>query len=74
MSILGPEQRSQIELEGAMPIEDGAFVVVRADLYGRIRPLIYGKELSIDEQRCLLSELGKSVGWDDPEMDVYNDL
>ena len=74
MSILSPEQRRQIEQEGVMPIDGGAFVVLRADLYDRIRSLIDGEELTIDEQRRLLSELGKSVGWDDPAMDVYNDL
>jgi hypothetical protein len=74
MSILSPEQRRQIEQEGFMPIDDGAFVVLRADLYDRIRSLIDGENLTIDEQRRLLSELGKSVGWDDPAMDVYNDL
>ena len=57
-----------------MPIEDGAFVVLRADLYDRVRSLIDGEDLTIDEQRWLLAELGRSVGWDDPAMDVYNDL
>jgi hypothetical protein len=33
-----------------------------------------GEELTIDEKRRLLSELGKNVGWDHPAMDVYNDL
>ena len=74
MSILSPEQRRQIEQEGVMAIDDGAFVVLRADLYDRIRSLIDGEDLTIDEQRRLLCELGKSVGWDDPAMDVYNDL
>jgi hypothetical protein len=74
MSILSLEQRRQIEQEGFMPIDDGAFVVLRADLYDRIRSLIDREDLTIDEQRRLLSELGKSVGWDDPAMDVYNDL
>ena len=31
--IRGSEQRRQIEQEGFMPIDDGAFVVVRADLW-----------------------------------------
>lgn len=74
MSVLSPEQRRQVEQEGMMPIEDGAFVVLRADLYDRVRALIDGEELTIDEQRRLLSELGTSVGWDDPSMDVYDDL
>ncbi len=51
MSILSPEQRRQIEQEGVIPIDDGAFVVLRADLYDRIRSLIEGEDLTIDEQR-----------------------
>jgi hypothetical protein len=72
--MLSPEERQHLEQEGVMPIEGGAFVVLRADLYERVRSLIEGEELTIDEQRRWLSELGKSVGWDDPAMDVYNDL
>ena len=26
------------------------------------------------EQTALLVEMGLSIGWDDPEMDVYNDM
>jgi hypothetical protein len=32
IGIRSPEQRRQIEQEGFMPIDDGAFVVARADL------------------------------------------
>ena len=27
-----------------------------------------------EERKALLVELGLSIGWDDPEMDVYNEL
>ena len=74
MGILSPEQRLQLEQEGVLPIEGGAFVVLTADLYDRVRSLIDGEELTIDEQRRLLAELGKSVGWDDRAMDVYDNL
>lgn len=30
--------------------------------------------LSHEEQRRLLKRAGRRAGWDDPEMDVYNDL
>lgn len=30
--------------------------------------------LSSDERRQLLVQAGLRAGWDDPEMDVYNDL
>ena len=30
--------------------------------------------LTEKERKALLVELGLSIGWDDPEMDVYNEL
>ena len=72
--MLSPEDRQHIEHAGVFPIEDGAFVVLRADLYELVRSLIEGDELTIDVQRRWLSELGKSAGWDDPTMDVSSDL
>ncbi|MBW3540167.1 MAG: hypothetical protein KY476_07850 [Planctomycetes bacterium] len=30
--------------------------------------------ITIDEQRELLRWLGPRIGWDDPEMDVYDEL
>ena len=30
--------------------------------------------LTQEEQRALLVQFGIRAGWDDPEMDIYNDL
>ena len=30
--------------------------------------------LTEEEQNALLIEFGRRAGWDDPEMDIYNDL
>lgn len=47
-------------------------VVIRADVFQTLAsddsPLTEG------EKRAMFIEAGKRAGWDDPEMDVYDDL
>jgi hypothetical protein len=74
MSTLSPEQRHAIESNGHVAIDDGAYVVVTAAAYERLRSLVVAGPLSIDEQKAMITQIGKKVGWDDPRMDVYNDL
>ncbi len=48
-------------------------VILRKDLFERVKYLIYDdSELSPDEMRHLLARLGSEAGWDDPEMDIYD--
>lgn len=59
----------------ADPETDVEYVVLRADVYERIRNLVYDDSpLTSGERRDLLVKAGLRAGWDDPEMDVYNDL
>jgi len=51
------------------------YVLLPADLYDKIRELYYEHStLTQDEKRALMLQAGLRAGWDDPEMDVYNDL
>ncbi len=51
------------------------YVVLPAEVFDRVRHVFYdANPLTIEEQRALLVQVGLSVGWDDPEMDVYNEL
>ncbi len=51
------------------------YVVLPAKIFDRIQDVFYNTNpLTIEEQRALLVKVGLSVGWDDPEMDVYNEL
>ena len=74
MNTLSPEQRQAIESNGHLAIDDGAYVVVKAAAYERLRSLLETGPLSIEEQKAMVAHIGKRVGWDDPRMDVYNDL
>jgi hypothetical protein len=57
------------------PATDEEFVVLRAEMYEHMRSLLCADHaLTHDEQRRLLFQAGLRAGWDDPEMDVYNEL
>ena len=46
-----------------------------AEIFDKVQHVFYdANPLTIEEQRALLVQVGLSVGWDDPEMDVYNEL
>lgn len=50
-------------------------IVVRADVFDRLKSVLYDDSpLSKREKSQLLVEAGLRAGWDDPVMDVYNDL
>jgi len=57
------------------PETNSEYVLLPADLYDQIRDLFYEHStLTKDEKRALMLQAGLRAGWDDPEMDVYNDL
>jgi hypothetical protein len=68
------QQAGDQPLEVVDPQTNRRYVLLRADIYERLHLLLEKGPLSKEEQRFLLHEAGKRAGWDDPEMDVYNDL
>ena len=52
------------------------YVVLPAEIFERMRKGVYYDDSPIteEERTALLIEMGLSIGWDDPEMDVYNDM
>ena len=52
------------------------YVVVPVETFERMRKGVYYDDgpITEEEQTALLVEMGLSIGWDDPEMDVYNDM
>jgi hypothetical protein len=57
------------------PETNSEYVLLPADVYDQIRELFYEHStLTPDEKRALMLQAGLRAGWDDPEMDVYNDL
>jgi hypothetical protein len=51
------------------------YVLLQAEMYDQLHGLLSDDiPLTPDERRAVLLQAGLRAGWDDPEMDVYNDL
>lgn len=56
------------------PETNAEYVILPAEVYDQMQGLFYNDDpLTHDEQRNLLIKAGLRAGWDDPEMDIYND-
>ena len=57
------------------PETHAEYVLLQADMYDQIDELFSNEApLTPDERRAMLLQAGLRAGWDDPEMDVYNEL
>jgi hypothetical protein len=80
MTTLTPELRQALREAGDQPVPvidpdtNRRYVLVPAEVYERLHLLLHHEPLSSKEQRFLLQAAGERAGWDDPEMDVYDDL
>ncbi len=54
------------------PRTQAAYVLIRADLYERVRALVEEEDLTPEEKLFLLAESGRRAGWDAPEMGDYD--
>ena len=53
------------------------YVVLPAEAFDQMRNRVYYYDdgpITEEERRSLLIQAGVRAGWDDPEMDIYNDL
>jgi hypothetical protein len=51
------------------------YVLLQADMYDQLHGLLsHTPLLTPEERRAVLLQAGLRAGWDDPEMDIYNDL
>jgi hypothetical protein len=76
---LTQEQRQQLRQAngGEVRLRDSEagreYVVIPAELYDRLKSVLYDdNDWTPEEQLRLLAESGKRAGWDDPDMDVYD--
>lgn len=74
---LTAEQRQQLESGKVVEVVDPqtaqAFVLLRKELYERMRCLLYDdSEWTEDELRLLLAHSAKANGWNEPGMDAYD--
>lgn len=56
------------------PVKRCSYALVPAVVYERLKPLFEEDPPIAAERASQLREFGRRAGWDDPEMDVYNEL
>jgi hypothetical protein len=56
------------------PETERLYFLIPGELYERLRPLLAPEPLSQEEQKFLLGQAGRRAGWDDPEMDAYDEV
>jgi hypothetical protein len=73
---LTEQQRQELDAEAPRaidPLTRRVYVLVREDVFDRVRDLLVPERLTAQEQRSALRAAGLRAGWDDPEMDVYDE-
>src|SRR5271163_3524298 len=76
---LTQEQRQAVHEQSEVrlidPQTNEAFVLIRAEAYDKLKHLLYDdSEFSTEEAFPLLNEVLGKEGWNDPAMDIYNDV
>jgi hypothetical protein len=56
------------------PRSNTLYALVPVDCYERFKAFFEDDPITREEQKALLRDLGKRAGWDDPEMDIYDEL
>ena len=56
------------------PAQNTTFVLVQSHIYERFRSLFEEDPVTVQERLFQIQHFGKRAGWDDPEMDVYDEL
>jgi hypothetical protein len=74
---LTEDQRLQLEDGRAVavsdPITTQCYVILKKDVYERVRRLLYDDSDSTeDELRLMLARSAKDNGWDEPGMEAYD--
>jgi hypothetical protein len=74
---LTPEQRRHLDEGRAVDVTDPEtaqpYVVLRKDVYDRVRNLLYDdSDATHDDLRALLARSAEANGWDEPGMDAYD--
>ncbi|WP_254511016.1 hypothetical protein [Anatilimnocola floriformis] len=58
----------------SVPVDQAAFVLLPADVYERFKSLFEADPPSAQERQQHLQQFGRRAGWDDPAMNIYDDL
>jgi hypothetical protein len=68
------QQASESPIRVSDPSQRSTFVLVRADIYDRFKSLFEEDPVTEQERQAQFQRFGHRAGWDDPAMNVYDDL
>jgi hypothetical protein len=68
------QQATETPARVSDPSQSATFVLVRAEVYERFKSLFEEDPVTEQERLFHLQQFGRRAGWDDPDMDVYDDL
>jgi hypothetical protein len=66
------DQQGNLPLRAIHPATGRTFFLVAEEHFQRLKPLLGIDPISMDEQRLQLEQMGNRAGWDDPQMDAYD--
>ena len=75
---LSEELQQELARQGDEPFQvvdpktQRVYVLISADIFERLKPLL-GDDFDILDTYAAQSTVAGAAGWDDPEMDIYND-
>lgn len=75
---LSAEQRQELARERERPLQvvdpetKKVYFIVSDDLFARVRALFADDDLDVRDTYAAQSATAGAAGWDDPEMDVYD--
>ena len=76
---LSSEQRQAVANRPGEPVElvdetsHARYVLIPAEQFDRIKALLINDEFDVRETYAAQSAALAAAGWDDPELDIYND-
>lgn len=70
---LTQNQRQELETAEPVILTNTAYVLVRQDVYDRIKGLLSDEDWTSDAYSAAMEVFARD-GWNDPRMDVYDEL
>jgi len=67
-------RRAETPLRVVVPDDTASYVLLSKVEYDRIQFVLNPELVTHAERAALLQQFGRRAGWDDPSMDVYDDL
>ncbi len=67
-------QGGEVPVRVCGPAQSPGYVLLRAEVYERFKAIFEADSVTPQERAFQIQQFGKRAGWDDPAMDVYDDL